>query len=909
MTEYKVGIVFDTKLGRFKSDIQQGSKAMQQLGANADNAGRQFNSFSKNTDQATASLHRTNKVAAAVNRSIASLAAGVGGLSLAKGLTEQLAAFQDIRTRLQSLSESAADYADKERFLIELANEHHKELNGLADGYSRLSAIVQENIITDTQARNILAGLSDAASQNGASTADLERVYYGLSQALGQGVVQMQEVNQVVEPLPGLMSKLARAAGVETSAQLKKLVGDGKITSEVFGKLLVKALEDYEGAANKAANNINAKYRDIKREYQELAVALEQPIDTVLGASLDGIVRGLEFLQAHTETTITALQVGLVVAAGHAANAITRKTAATTKSTIADRAAAKATLVSAQADERAAVSAQHKAVQEQAAAQRQLSFARNTYQRTTAIKNLAIANSQVAATERNLAATRTTLTAATKRLSIAQKSLSLLSGVVGGLPGLLTIAGFAMYDFATRTSDAADETERLREETENLNPFANYTFETARGALQRYQGQLELAQQMAEEVQTRFENPFFKNVTAGDVAAANKEVEKLNEKITALQAIVNKKQPTQQTEDDNKPLVDLSGNKELAALEESLLSQEERIKASYVNRLAIVDKALVDRQISEQRHTELSTLLELKRDEDLRKIEEQAAERRRAEEQKRIDEGVARANELRQLQDQQRRDAWDLELAQAQGYHSLREAEEAAHQERLFQIRARKTGALQGAIVQFANFEKKTTLEKTSAVVALGEQGLAASAKQSKKAFAAYKAFSIAQALIKTYESATGAYAALAPIPIVGPALGAAAAGLAVATGLAQVNAIKSQKPSGFEQGGFIGNRSIVEVGERNQPEVLEFGGKNYLLGGNRGAVFNRAQLQNGSNKAGGVNVSVTLIEDSNRAGQVEQQQGLNGEDVIRIFVADIREGGDAASVLEQSFSLQRTGT
>lgn len=52
------------------------------------------------------------------------------------------------------------------------------------------------------------------------------------------------------------------------------------------------------------------------------------------------------------------------------------------------------------------------------------------------------------------------------------------------------------------------------------------------------------------------------------------------------------------------------------------------------------------------------------------------------------------------------------------------------------------------------------------------------------------KGFATAQALIDTYSAANSAYSAMAGIPIVGPALGAAAAGAAIAAGIANVKKI-----------------------------------------------------------------------------------------------------------------------
>jgi hypothetical protein len=85
--------------------------------------------------------------------------------------------------------------------------------------------------------------------------------------------------------------------------------------------------------------------------------------------------------------------------------------------------------------------------------------------------------------------------------------------------------------------------------------------------------------------------------------------------------------------------------------------------------------------------------------------------------------------------------------------------------------------------------------------------GLAQLQNSSNKRLAAIgKAAAITQAIINTYQSATGAYAAMASIPYVGPALGAAAAAAAIAAGMANVAAIRSQGTTGYMTGGYTGN-------------------------------------------------------------------------------------------------------
>ncbi len=80
-----------------------------------------------------------------------------------------------------------------------------------------------------------------------------------------------------------------------------------------------------------------------------------------------------------------------------------------------------------------------------------------------------------------------------------------------------------------------------------------------------------------------------------------------------------------------------------------------------------------------------------------------------------------------------------------------------------------------------------------------------------RELFEVGRAAAIANATVSTYQAAVSAYAAMASIPVVGPALGAAAAAGAIAAGLANVSEIASQSP-GFAKGGYTGDLPRNEV-------------------------------------------------------------------------------------------------
>ena len=86
------------------------------------------------------------------------------------------------------------------------------------------------------------------------------------------------------------------------------------------------------------------------------------------------------------------------------------------------------------------------------------------------------------------------------------------------------------------------------------------------------------------------------------------------------------------------------------------------------------------------------------------------------------------------------------------------------------------------------------------------------SEEQRKKALTAYKAFAITQAIADTYKGANEAYAAMASIPYVGPALGIAAAAAAVIMGIANVRAIMSESISGSTSSASVSAPAPVDT-------------------------------------------------------------------------------------------------
>lgn len=123
--------------------------------------------------------------------------------------------------------------------------------------------------------------------------------------------------------------------------------------------------------------------------------------------------------------------------------------------------------------------------------------------------------------------------------------------------------------------------------------------------------------------------------------------------------------------------------------------------------------------------------------------------------------------------------------------------------------------------------------------------------QQSKKAFDAWKAFSIVQTIIDTYSGAQKAFTSMAGIPFIGPALGFAAAATAVAAGMARVQMIRSMQYQGRQRGGSIVANTPYMVGEAGPELVIPHKG---------GTVIPNNQLSSVMGQGGGVSYNGPYI-------------------------------------------------
>lgn len=158
-------------------------------------------------------------------------------------------------------------------------------------------------------------------------------------------------------------------------------------------------------------------------------------------------------------------------------------------------------------------------------------------------------------------------------------------------------------------------------------------------------------------------------------------------------------------------------------------------------------------------------------------LEQQRAIDRQAFELELMDEGLEK--ELALLQAQKEK---ELALADELG------VDRAKIEKKFLDLRIKAVTAANAAEIQAQK-------QKEANAIALAQNTLNVVAGAFEQGSKEAKAVAVAQTIIETYKSATAAFSSLAGIPVVGPALGAAAAAAAVVAGFKNVQKIIQTKP------------------------------------------------------------------------------------------------------------------
>ena len=215
-------------------------------------------------------------------RTLVPLLAAAALARAARSAIQTESAYEQLEIRLRFLTGSQAAANEAMAFASVNATRMGVGVRDLTDAMARLIPIEQAGMLTREQSRSITLGLIDASKALGASSAQLGQVYFGLSQALASPIVRAEELNQVIDPLPGLLQAMDRAI-TETSnganTNFRAMVNNGEVTAEMFAATLVRALREFAGASEAATDTIASDWQRLINEWERFERRI---VDSVL---------------------------------------------------------------------------------------------------------------------------------------------------------------------------------------------------------------------------------------------------------------------------------------------------------------------------------------------------------------------------------------------------------------------------------------------------------------------------------------------------------------------------------------------------------------------------------------------------------------------------------------------------
>ena len=223
-------------------------------------------------------------------------ALGAGGL----GLSNLVSRFIDVAretnrvtTALKNVSGTMSQYADNQKYLLDLAKKYGLEINALTANYAKFTAAASISGMSMIDQRKVFESVSRACTAFGMSADDSNGVMLALSQMMSKGKISSEELRlQMGERLPVALQAMAKAAGVSV-AGLDKLLKQGKLMSKDVLPKFAEALN--EMIPNVDTDNLETSVNRLKNTFTELVNSMD--IQSKYKSLVDGFANVLRTIQ------------------------------------------------------------------------------------------------------------------------------------------------------------------------------------------------------------------------------------------------------------------------------------------------------------------------------------------------------------------------------------------------------------------------------------------------------------------------------------------------------------------------------------------------------------------------------------------------------------------------------------
>jgi tape measure domain-containing protein len=229
------------------------------------------------------------------------LALAGGALLAAKAGADTLLVYQRIENALTAATGSQQAAREEYGRVLEITRRLGGDLEANATGYAKLAAAARGTRLEGAATRDIFEAITTASVALGLSQEKTQLSLLAVEQITSKGVVSMEELRrQLGDALPGAFRLAAAAVGV-TTAQLDRMIREGRVMAEDFlPKFAAEIQRAYGPAAQQAAGGLQTAINRLKTELFELGRVIGEAESNPITQFFNGLARALRDIRGAT---------------------------------------------------------------------------------------------------------------------------------------------------------------------------------------------------------------------------------------------------------------------------------------------------------------------------------------------------------------------------------------------------------------------------------------------------------------------------------------------------------------------------------------------------------------------------------------------------------------------------------
>lgn len=219
---------------------------------------------------------------------------------------------------LKNVTASTAEFADAQRWLIDLSKRYGVGINTLTTSFAKFKAAADISNMTMEDQRKIFESVARATVAFGLSAEDQKGVFMALQQMMSKNKVIAEELRlQLAERMPVAIQAMAKAAGV-TVGELDTLMKQGKVLSSDVLPKFAEVLNSMIQAPD--TDNLNKSLIDLQNTFTSLTKSLN--VEGIFKGLVDGVNSMLQGLAENVNIVIAAIKVGATAVLGKGLSSI-----------------------------------------------------------------------------------------------------------------------------------------------------------------------------------------------------------------------------------------------------------------------------------------------------------------------------------------------------------------------------------------------------------------------------------------------------------------------------------------------------------------------------------------------------------------------------------------------------------